>query len=854
MNRLFGFLGASLSAVILCSAAHAQCPWSPPPDLYPGGPSPFHVVVSDFDNDGNQDLAMTNNGNSTIGVYLGNGLGAFASQITSPVHPGTSHLVAVDLNDDGNIDIATNSAANDAVSVLYGRGDGTFENVVAYPVGDNPQGVTSADFNADGIPDLAVANVNAGLAVLLGLGGGGFALPVIYSAGSSPYDIKTGDFNEDGIVDLVVTNQAPYPTHGGVSIFIGLGNSGQGNGTFASSVRYEAEANPNSVTSADFDGDDITDLAVANGGSGTILIFKGRGSGGVGDGTFQATHYYGAMYEPRAVIVADLNPDGIKDLVVADYGIGGSGGFIRLLRGLGNGDFLPPASLNSGLRSTDVALGDFNADGLPDIAVPNHLTNQMVVFLGTCGPGPAPEILSFSPTAGAHGATILIYGANFTGTSEVRFNDLGASFVVESDTRIRAQVPAGASSGPISVTNPGGTATSVESFTVVGLSGGINLSWDDCGLAGTSNKNFACDGIDGLPFVAVGSFSSATTLPEFLGATVDIRLESEDENLPDWWSNGTSQCRRGLATNFDFTSSPLSCTDFNAGQAVGGFLYEVGYGGPNRARLSIQYAVPYENRGEVEQGVEYYAFKVQVERTKSIGTGVCSGCEAPVCIRLNAMQLFQPPEFANDPELFDPLNNNVVSWQNPAINCVLTTPVLVSVVTAEATSDRVHLVWQTEDIEHATVHRREGEGEWRQIASLYPDGHQRISYEDTDVTPGASYDYRLGIPAPTGEYYVGDTRVAVPLATTAVLSLARVAWDGSAGALTVSLSLPRAGSASFEVFDVNGRRLGEERLEGLAAGEHELSVRPARPLDPGVFFARVTQDGKGASRRFIVVK
>ena len=98
------------------------------------------------------------------------------------------------------------------------------------------------------------------------------------------------------------------------------------------------------------------------------------------------------------------------------------------------------------------------------------------------------------------------------------------------------------------------------------------------------------------------------------------------------------------------------------------------------------------------------------------------------------------------------------------------------------------------------------------------------------------------------------TRVPAPSAAPATLSLARVAWNGSAGALTVSLSLPRAGSASFEVFDVNGRRVGEERLEGLGAGEHELSVRPSRNLDPGVFFARVTQDGKGASLRFIVVK
>ena len=66
-----------------------------------------------------------------------------------------------------------------------------------------------------------------------------------------------------------------------------------------------------------------------------------------------------------------------------------------------------------------------------------------------------------------------------------------------------------------------------------------------------------------------------------------------------------------------------------------------------------------------------------------------------------------------------------------------------------------------------------------------------MSYEDTDVTPGATYDYRLGIPVATGgEIYVGDTRVLVPSSGPKVLALSRVMWDGSAGALAMQLSLP----------------------------------------------------------------
>jgi FG-GAP-like repeat/IPT/TIG domain/FG-GAP repeat len=467
----------------------------------------------------------------------------------------------------------------------------------------------------------------------------------------------------------------------------------------------------------------------------------------------------------------------------------------------------------------------------------------------------APMVSGFEPQQAPIGAEVEIQGVNFTAASAVSFNNATAEFEVVSDTRILAIVPDDASDGPIAVTNPGGSDTSSEIFRIgPRLLGGINFAWNECGSAGTSNLNFACDSNSGTPLVAVASFSPMTTLPEFLGASADIRVVSSSGSLPDWWKHGAAECRgtTGLATSFDFTAGPYACTDFSSGLAAGGFAYDVGYGDPNVARLRVQYAVPFENRGQVVPGVEYYAFKVSVLRSKTTGTGACAGCEVPMCLRFDSIQLFQPPEQGLDPQLFEPLQNNVVSWQSPAVNCLLATPVLVSVVTADATSDRVRLVWQTEDVERATVHRRDAGGAWHMVATLHPDGQRRIAYEDTDVMPGVTYDYRLGVPAPAGEVFVGETRVTVPAAAPASLSMARVAWDGVA--LTVSLSLPRSVSAQLELFDINGRRLADERLEGLAAGDHELRVRPDQPLRPGVFFARLTQDHERVGRRVVVVQ
>jgi hypothetical protein len=80
---------------------------------------------------------------------------------------------------------------------------------------------------------------------------------------------------------------------------------------------------------------------------------------------------------------------------------------------------------------------------------------------------PTPTITSFTPGSGPVGTSVTITGTNFTGATSVAFNGTAAAFTVNSATSISTTVPAGASTGTITVTTPGGTATSATSFTVV---------------------------------------------------------------------------------------------------------------------------------------------------------------------------------------------------------------------------------------------------------------------------------------------------------------------------------------------------------------------------------------------------
>jgi hypothetical protein len=94
-----------------------------------------------------------------------------------------------------------------------------------------------------------------------------------------------------------------------------------------------------------------------------------------------------------------------------------------------------------------------------------------------------PTITSFSPASGPVGASVTLTGTGLTDASKVSFNGVAAKFTVNSDTKTTATVPAGATTGPITVNSSGGTVTSTQRFTVLvtpqltlklsGLKGGV---------------------------------------------------------------------------------------------------------------------------------------------------------------------------------------------------------------------------------------------------------------------------------------------------------------------------------------------------------------------------------------------
>ncbi len=79
---------------------------------------------------------------------------------------------------------------------------------------------------------------------------------------------------------------------------------------------------------------------------------------------------------------------------------------------------------------------------------------------------PKPTITNFSPSSGSVGQKVTISGTHFIGATSVQFNGTAAAFTLKSTGAVVATVPAGATTGPITITNGGGSATSTSSFTV----------------------------------------------------------------------------------------------------------------------------------------------------------------------------------------------------------------------------------------------------------------------------------------------------------------------------------------------------------------------------------------------------
>ncbi|MFN5430799.1 MAG: FG-GAP-like repeat-containing protein [Cyclobacteriaceae bacterium] len=448
---------------------------------FPTGLYPASVAIGDLDGDGKADLAVTNRGSNTISVFRNTGTpGAisYAAKIDFATGSSPRSIAFGDLDQDGRTDLAVTNYSHNTVSVFRNTGTpGTISYAakIDFPTGLYPASVGIGDLDGDGKADLAVASSGSNrISVLRNTGTSGtisYAAKIDFATNFYAHRVAIGDLDGDGKADLAVANS-------GSSTISVLRNTGTpGTISYAAKIDFAADSDPNSLAIGDLDGDGKADLAVTNGGSSTVSVFRNTGTPGTI--SYAAKIDFATGLGPVSLAIGDLDGDGKADLAVMN------GNTLSFLwheprpsqtitfnplpnRALGDSPFTLTASSSSGLpisymsSNTTVAtitgntvtivgrgytlitaFQGGNSTFLPASAV------QQLLFVG-----PLPQITGFTPTSGPVGTAVTITGTGFNSTPAnniVYFGAMRATVTAATATQLTVTVPTGATYQPITV-------------------------------------------------------------------------------------------------------------------------------------------------------------------------------------------------------------------------------------------------------------------------------------------------------------------------------------------------------------------------------------------------------------------
>ena len=357
----------------------------------PSGYLPTSVVQGDFNQDGKMDIAISNGGENTIYVLLGNGDGTFKiPEVLFTKGQAPVWIASAKLRASGHLDLIVADGDSNEVEVFSGMGDGTFQpSSVVAKLSQAPSYILTGDFNKDGHTDLAVGlvvdpySIEPQFTILEGDGSGSFPTnisppPVDNSSNSGPLPtdgLVVGDINNDGQLDLVAT-----VAFGGAVTY--LNQSGT---SFHQGTVFGPSDGMIAVTLGDMNSDGCLD-AIETGGYGFVTIAKGNC-----DGTFSQSSPTAEIGDIDVAVEAiDVNGDGKLDVVASSAfsdnevlgGIGAFGGYlVSVLDGDGAGNLGLAQIYRVGPDAYSLLVSDLNGDNRPDILTISQTENTTCLLI-----------------------------------------------------------------------------------------------------------------------------------------------------------------------------------------------------------------------------------------------------------------------------------------------------------------------------------------------------------------------------------------------------------------------------------------------------------------------------------------
>lgn len=408
------------------------------------GDGPQDLAIADVNGDGRPDLVVASYASASIETLLNSGQGEFLPAMTSHTRADTTGLFVGNFDRDDKPDIVFSANAGPqffSMAFMKGNGDGTFQTPAAadyLPIQYGPNRGRAenraTDLDGDGHSDVVWVGQDNLVTVGLGDGAGRFSTSFWVASpgpgtdstqldGNPGRAVVVGDFNGDGRRDLAIGSAQSNPRPGGVSVL--LGNAG---GTFQAARSYPSQRRWSGIdrttTLADFNGDGMPDLATI---TDPLDLIPGNADGTFGRSFAAIGHVAGPGEFYNTLKTADFDRDGKPDLAwLATGGVqGGPGPRHFVAWGAGKGTFagplaLPPRVGDWGGRN--IALGDFNKDGYPDLAIWTAELYGHTAEIGIYQYDPARPrtfssrpVLVIGPTTGTTGKGPGIVAADFDG-------------------------------------------------------------------------------------------------------------------------------------------------------------------------------------------------------------------------------------------------------------------------------------------------------------------------------------------------------------------------------------------------------------------------------------------------------
>jgi hypothetical protein len=279
--------------------------------------------------------------------------------------------VLEDFDNDGDLDVAvTKFPFNIGFTLLLNDGNGAYHSKYNFHSQQPSLGIASADFNNDGLKDIALTNTGGNyegnsISVFLNLGSGIFSSQINYNVGLGPVGITTADFNSDGYTDIAVSNYGYLGQGNTISLLLNNGNA-----AFDQQLIFQTGNGPFDIKAAKINSDTLIDLVVANNSQKLNVHFNNGGNNFSTRIEYSVFSIWANDYYPN-IELSDLDNDFDFDILYSSVRTwDGSRGLIAYFRNDGSGNFAVPQQIqleNFTSGAVNIKAADINSDGWKDL-------------------------------------------------------------------------------------------------------------------------------------------------------------------------------------------------------------------------------------------------------------------------------------------------------------------------------------------------------------------------------------------------------------------------------------------------------------------------------------------------------